>query len=70
MSTVDAIMSEIHQLSAEEQARLLRELSREILAKRFRERAERSNGPLPFSDAELDQIVHEARRETLRAHDL
>ena len=70
MSTVDVIMSEIQQLSAEEQSRLFRELSRELLAKRFRERAEKGDAPLPISDLELDQIVHEARREMLRARGL
>jgi len=70
MSTVDQIMSEIERLSPEDQSKLFSRLSREVLAKRFRERANRGDSPLPVSDTELDQIVHEARREVLRAHDL
>lgn len=70
MSSVDQIMSEIEQLSPEDQSRLFRELSSEVLAKRFRERASKGGFPLPVSETELDQIVHEARRETLRAHGL
>ena len=70
MSTVEAIISEIAQLPAAEQSRLLHELGRSILAQRFRERAEREDVPLPISDVELNEIVHEARRETLRAHGL
>lgn len=70
MPTVDQIIQEIEQLSPEDQSRLFHELSREVLAKRFRERASQGGFPLPVSDFELDQIVHEARRETLRAHGL
>lgn len=70
MATIDAIMSEIHRLSDQEQSALFQEFSREMLAKRFGARAEGPEIGLPVSDAELNQIVHEARRETLRAHGL
>jgi hypothetical protein len=70
MSTVDAIMSQIHRLSTEEQSALFVEFSREMLARRFGARANGPETELPVSDAELNQLVHEARRETLRAHGL
>lgn len=70
MSTVDQIMTEIERLPAEEQSELLRQITRKILAKKFEARADQADTPLPVTDAELDQIVHEARRETLRAHGL
>ena len=70
MSTVDVLISEIEQLPAEEQSRFFHALGRSVLAKRFRERAEATDSPLPISDLELDQIVHEARGEMLRARGL
>jgi hypothetical protein len=70
MSTVEVIISEIEQLPAEEQSKFFHELGRSLLAKRFRERAAATDAPLPISDIELDQIVHEARGEMLRARGL
>jgi len=70
MPAVDQILLEIEQLSPEDQSRLFHELNHKVLARRFRDRASQGGFPLPVSDFELDQIVHETRREVLRARDL
>lgn len=70
MSTVNDIIGQIEQLSPEDQDLLWNEISHKFLARKFRERGNQPEKPLPISDVELDQIVHEARQEVLRARGL
>lgn len=70
MSAVDDLILKAKELSPEDQARLVREVSRSLLCQRL---AAIGLGPeelLPLCEAEIDQIVHEARSEVLRAHSL
>jgi len=67
MPTVESILEQADLLSEAERERLLRALRR----KRFDEilrRIERGPEPeMPLDEKELDRLVHETRREVLRA---
>jgi hypothetical protein len=68
--SVEAILQEFRLLSDGDQRRLLKELTRARLAETARRIAE-SPQPLPrIDDEELSRLVHEARREVLRARGL
>lgn len=68
--TVESILDQADLLSEAERERLLRALRR----KRFDEvlrRIEKGPEPaMPVSEEELERLVHEARREVLRARGL
>lgn len=70
MSAVDEIISKVRALPLEDQTLIVRELSRDLLIRRLRDIEAGPEEPLPVSDEELDQIVHEARREIQRARSI
>lgn len=67
MPTVETIVEQFELLSDEDQERVMRELTRRRLSEVMRKIAARSDTPLPLSDEEINEIVHEARGEMLRA---
>ncbi|MCC6360333.1 MAG: hypothetical protein IT450_16455 [Phycisphaerales bacterium] len=70
MPTVESILEQADQLPEPERERLLRALRRRRFDEILR-RIERKPAPaLPVSEEELDRLVHEARREVLRARGL
>ena len=70
MSSVNEILDQVQQLEPAERARLVRELARAALAGKLARVAGRPDMPGALSDEEIDRIVHDARRETLRASGL
>lgn len=70
MLTVKGILEQVRLLSEEDQDRLARELACERLADVMGSIAARPQSPLPLSDDEINDLVHEARAEVLRARGL
>jgi hypothetical protein len=70
MTAVDEILAKARELPPEDQERIVRELTRDRLIRRLQATEAKSTDQLPISDEELNQLVHEARREVLRAHGL
>lgn len=65
--SVEDVMEQVNSLSQDDQAQLAAELARKVLKRKLSEIGSLPDTPLPLTDVEIDQIVHEARRETLRA---
>lgn len=70
MSNAESILEQFQHLSDEEQDRVVRALTRRRLSAAMRRIADRPEQPLPLSDEEINAVVHEARREMLRARGL
>lgn len=71
MSRADEILRQAVELPADQQCWLIRELARSAFRQTMtRSIAETPETPLPLSDADLDGLIHEVRRETLRARGL
>lgn len=68
--SVEELMEQAEALSPADQSRFAAELARKVLQKRLAEIVSQPDAPLPLTDGEIDQLVHEARRETLRASGL
>jgi len=69
---VESMLDLFRRLSDEDQRRLLRELTRARLAETARRITEGTPPApvMPVTDEELSRLVHEARREVLRARGL
>ena len=70
MSRVDEIVGEVKRLAPADQIRLMRELAGIVLSERLAQVGKGAAVPLPLTDDEIDQLVHGARREALRASGL
>lgn len=70
MSAVESIVEQFKRLSDNDQKQLMRELARARLSATARRIAASPEPRMPVSDEELNQLVHEARREVLRARGL
>ncbi len=70
MQTVESILDQFRNLSEEDQRRLVREITRTRLLATARRIADGREPMPPVGDEELNQLVHEARREVLRARGL
>ncbi len=70
MVSVDDILEQVEHLEPAEKARLVRELARAGLARKLAQVGNRDDVSGALSDEEIDRIVHDARRETLRASGL
>jgi len=68
--SVESIVQEFRSLSDSDQHRLLKELMRARLIETARRIAANPQHPLPLDDDDLNRLVHEARREVLRARGL
>ena len=67
MATIEGILDDTRRLSLADQRRLLRELARWVFQSTMTDLGARQMATLPLTDDEIDQVVHEARSETLRA---
>jgi hypothetical protein len=70
MANLNDCLSQARQLSPGDQERLVAELSRSVVARHMADLAQGPAAPIPLNDEEIEQLVHEARRETLRASGL
>ena len=70
MSAIESLVEQFKRLSDDDQKELMRELARARLGATARRIADGPEPPMPVSDEELNEIVHEARREVLRARGL
>jgi len=70
MLTVKSILDQVRLLSEEDQDRLAREFACKRLADVMGKIAARPQSPLPLSDEEINDLVHEGRAEVLRARGL
>jgi hypothetical protein len=70
MPTVESILEQVDRLTEAERERLLRALRRRRFDEILRRIESRPTSDLPVSEQELDRLVHEARREVLRARGL
>lgn len=70
MASVEEIVRQADELSPDDQTRLVRELARTMLKRHMAEAAANPISPLPIAEDEINRIVHETRRETLRARGL
>ncbi len=70
MPTVESILEQADRISEPERERLLRALRRRRFDEILRQIESRPASDLPVSEEELDRLVHEARREVLRARGL
>ena len=68
--SIESILHEFRSFSDADQRRLLKELTGARLAETARRIAANPQGPAPVADEELNRLVHEARREVLRARGL
>lgn len=68
--SVEELLRQAESLSPQDQSRLVQELSRAVLARTLSIAGQKPEVALPIENAELDQIIHEARDEMLRARDL
>lgn len=59
--SVEELLRQAETLSPQDQSRLVKELSRAVLARTLAAKGETPEVPLPIEDSELDQIIHEAR---------
>ncbi len=70
MSDADETISDLRLAPAASQEPSHGKLGRARLIQALREIEARPEGPRPVSDEELDRLVHQARREILRARGL
>lgn len=70
VATLETVLSEARSLSRGDRRELMRELARLDLIELCKDIEANPVDPLPISDEELDEIVHEARGEMLRARGL
>ncbi len=70
MPTVESILNDVRQLSAEDWQRLMKALTLVDVRETMHRIASQPEKPLPIGEQELDEIVHEARDEMLRARGL
>lgn len=68
--SIEELMEQADALSPEDQSRFAAELTRKVLRNKLAEDVSKPDAPLPLTDGEIDQLVHEARRKTLRASGL
>lgn len=67
MPTVESILEQAAQLNEADRERLVRLLRRRRFDEVLSKIEHNDSGALPIGDDELDRLVHEARREVLRA---
>lgn len=65
MTTLETVLGEAQSLPLEERQQLVRELSRANLIESLRRIEANPVNPLPVSDQELHDLVHQARRKVL-----
>lgn len=70
MSTLESLLNQAKDLSESDQELLLRELRRWRFDQVLRRLEKKTEQPPPVTDEELDALVHETRREVLRARGL
>ncbi len=70
MATLDSLLTEARSLPLEDRQQVVRELTRANLIDLLRGIETTPVDPLPLSDQDLHDLVHEARRKVLRARDL